>query len=283
MTFWTYMLHCNGGYFYTGHTDDLEHRMAQHAAGEVAGFVRDHWPAKLVWSADFATRYEALSAERQIKGWSRAKKLALIRGDWEGISALARGRNDSPSTGSGGTGFGGAGASVSLVRHPSQSETAVDQLTVAMERQPGLFILRYEILGRIDRLKVPAPTAGDRANGLWEATCFEAFVSAGAGYVEFNFSPSRQWAAYRFDTYRDGMRDEIMPAPKIATAVTPSRMELTVAASLPDDVAGRVGLSAVIEEAGGAKSYWALAHPPGPPDFHHPDCFAVELPAPDAA
>ena len=64
MTFWAYMLHCNGGYFYTGHTDDLEHRMAQHASGQFPGFVRDHWPARLVWSAEFATRYEALSAER---------------------------------------------------------------------------------------------------------------------------------------------------------------------------------------------------------------------------
>ena len=103
MTFWAYMLHCNGGYFYTGHTDDLERRMGQHASGQVPGFVRDHWPAKLVWCADFATRYEALSAERQIKGWSRAKKMALIRGDWDRISTLAHGKRDSPSTSSGRT------------------------------------------------------------------------------------------------------------------------------------------------------------------------------------
>ena len=90
MSFWTYMLHCRGGYFYIGHTDDLESRMAQHEAGRVRGFVADHWPAKLVWSSEFPTRYEALAMERRIKGWSRAKKMALIRGDWGAISGLAK-------------------------------------------------------------------------------------------------------------------------------------------------------------------------------------------------
>src|SRR5690349_17227520 len=94
MSFWAYMLHCRGGYFYTGHTEDLEHRMAQHASGQVPGFVRDHWPAKLVWSDEFPTRYEALAAEREIKGWSRAKKLALIRGDWDAVRRLARNRQE---------------------------------------------------------------------------------------------------------------------------------------------------------------------------------------------
>ena len=103
MTFWTYMLHCRGGYLYVGHTDDLERRMGEHEQGAVAGFVSDHWPAKLVWSAEFPTRYEALAMERQLKGWSRAKKLALIRGDWDQISALAK-KKDSPSTSSGRTG-----------------------------------------------------------------------------------------------------------------------------------------------------------------------------------
>jgi putative endonuclease len=114
MAFWTYILHCNGGYFYTGHTDDLERRLAQHNSGATPGFASDHRPVKLVWSEEFSTRYEALSAERQIKGWSRAKKMALIRGDWDSLSALARGKGrevvddspvaeekDSPSTGSG--------------------------------------------------------------------------------------------------------------------------------------------------------------------------------------
>jgi len=103
MSFWAYMLHCRSGYFYTGHTDDLETRVAQHEAGLLPGFASDHAPIRLVWSQEFATRYEALAAERQIKGWSRAKKPALIQGDWLRISELARSK-DSPSTGSGRTG-----------------------------------------------------------------------------------------------------------------------------------------------------------------------------------
>jgi len=102
LTFWVYMLHCRGGYFYIGHTDDLERRLNEHALGCVPGFVREHWPAKLVWSCEFPTRYEALAMERRIKGWSRAKKLALIRGDWDSISRLAKGKS-SPSTSSGRT------------------------------------------------------------------------------------------------------------------------------------------------------------------------------------
>jgi len=90
MSFWTYMLHCNGGAFYVGHTDDLERRMAQHERGETPGFVRDHMPVKLVWSESFSSREEALVAERRIKGWSRAKKMALIRSDWDEVSRLSR-------------------------------------------------------------------------------------------------------------------------------------------------------------------------------------------------
>ena len=104
MSFWVYMLHCNAGRFYVGHTDNLERRIAQHEAGEIAGFTHDKLPVKLVWAESFADRIEALTMERRIKGWSRAKKLALIRGDWVDVVRLARGRSkDGPSTGSGRT------------------------------------------------------------------------------------------------------------------------------------------------------------------------------------
>ena len=105
MAFWCYMLHCRGGVFYTGHTDDLERRMAQHQSGLIRGFTQDLHPLELVWSQDFQTRYEAISAETRIKGWSKRKKLALIRGDWETIARLAKGK-DGPSTSSGRTGLG---------------------------------------------------------------------------------------------------------------------------------------------------------------------------------
>jgi putative endonuclease len=90
VSFWCYMLHCRGGYLYVGHTDDLDRRMTEHETGALPGFTRDHLPVKLVWAEEFPTRYEAKEAERRIKGWRREKKLALIRGDWTGISRLAR-------------------------------------------------------------------------------------------------------------------------------------------------------------------------------------------------
>jgi predicted GIY-YIG superfamily endonuclease len=102
MSFWTYMLHCADRSFYVGHTDDLEHRLAQHQHGEVRSYTSSRLPVKLVWSDEFPSRYEALQAERQIKGWGRSKKMALIRGDWAFISQLSR-KKESPSTSSGRT------------------------------------------------------------------------------------------------------------------------------------------------------------------------------------
>ena len=89
MTFWTYMLRCRDGSYYIGHTDHLDHRVGQHQAGEIPGYTATRRPVEVVWSAEFSTRVEALEAERQIKGWSRAKKEALIRGDWPAIRRLA--------------------------------------------------------------------------------------------------------------------------------------------------------------------------------------------------
>jgi predicted GIY-YIG superfamily endonuclease len=90
MGFWTYMLHCADRTFYVGHTEDLDARIGAHQSGLMPGYTATRLPVTLVWSDEFPSRYEALQAERQIKGWGRAKKLALIRGDWKMISALAR-------------------------------------------------------------------------------------------------------------------------------------------------------------------------------------------------
>jgi putative endonuclease len=94
MSFWTYMLHCADRSFYIGHTDNLDRRMAQHQAGTFQGYTATRRPVSLVWSENFQTRIEALEAEHRLKGWSRAKKLALIRGDWAGISILAQNREE---------------------------------------------------------------------------------------------------------------------------------------------------------------------------------------------
>jgi putative endonuclease len=90
MAFWAYILRCTDGRYYTGHTDNLEARLAQHQAGGFCDFTSRRRPIQLVWSQEFSTRIEALEAERRIKPWSRAKKEALIRGDWAALSYYAK-------------------------------------------------------------------------------------------------------------------------------------------------------------------------------------------------
>ena len=83
MAFWTYILHCRDRTFYVGHTDDLERRIGEHESGLIEGYTQSRLPVKLVWSEYFDTRLDALDIERKLKGWSRAKKMGLIRGDWK--------------------------------------------------------------------------------------------------------------------------------------------------------------------------------------------------------
>ena len=91
MSFYVYLLKCSDGSYYTGHTDNLEQRIHQHHQGAfLQCYTFKRRPLELVYSAEFASRYEALSRERQIKGWSRAKKEALIAGDWNEVSRLAK-------------------------------------------------------------------------------------------------------------------------------------------------------------------------------------------------
>ena len=94
MSFYVYLLRCSDGSYYVGHTDNLEQRVAQHHAGEIAGYTQSRRPLDLVWSQDFPSREEVLAAEHQIKGWSRAKKEALIAGDWQGLHEAAIPRSE---------------------------------------------------------------------------------------------------------------------------------------------------------------------------------------------
>ena len=93
MSFWVYMLRCSDGSFYTGHTDNLDLRIAQHQTGETGGYTASRLPVELVFAQECATREEALAAERQLKGWSRAKKQAMIRGNWDEVRQLAKRKN----------------------------------------------------------------------------------------------------------------------------------------------------------------------------------------------
>ena len=91
--FCVYILLCADGSYYTGHTDDLDDRFAKHVDGTFGGYTARRRPVKLAYHAECSTREEALSRERQLKGWSRAKKEALIQGDWAQLRTLSRGRS----------------------------------------------------------------------------------------------------------------------------------------------------------------------------------------------
>lgn len=94
MAFYVYILRCSDGSYYTGHTDNLEMRIAEHQSGVCGGYTSTRLPVQLLWSQDCATRLEALSAEQQIKGWSRKKKEAMMRGDWKAVQQIAWGTNN---------------------------------------------------------------------------------------------------------------------------------------------------------------------------------------------
>lgn len=166
-----------------------------------------------------------------------------------------------------------------LRRHRDTPCDAVDSIEIEVQREAANLLLRYRVRGRIPDIIVPPTTTPSRGDELWKHTCFEAFVRSRAeGYREFNFSPSTEWAAYAFSGYRQGMQPLPLLPPEITTQASDVRFGLRAAPKVEGTTHLRVGLSAVIEEANGRKSYWALAHPPGKPDFHHPDCFALELP-----
>ncbi len=166
---------------------------------------------------------------------------------------------------------------------------AVTRIEVDVSRpRPGSLLLHYFVMGRISGLRLPPVATPTRGDGLWRHTCFEAFLRplSGAAYYEFNLAPSRHWAAYRFSDYRHAMRAaREIPAPRVETGSDGgcydlrASLDLDRVPGLPGDAAWRLGLAAVIEETSGRRSYWALAHPPGKADFHHSDCFALELPA----
>jgi hypothetical protein len=172
-----------------------------------------------------------------------------------------------------------------LTCHPGRTSRAVEHIEAecAVEEDGALQVL-FTVSGRTAQLRVPPPAAPGRADGLWRHTCFEVFVggSAGARYWEFNLAPSGEWAAYAFSDYRALDSDVLVTEPRILAGVTPDclRLEAGVPLGACPFLGGdwlRVGLSAVIEEDEGRLTYWAITHPPGPPDFHHPDGFAVRL------
>ncbi|MGD9965093.1 MAG: DOMON-like domain-containing protein [Hyphomonadaceae bacterium] len=176
---------------------------------------------------------------------------------------------------------------VDLKPHPDTPPGPIASIEVKVERHWKHGIkLTYLLRGDLEAIRFPVRAEAQHVDGLWRTTCFEAFVRdpAAAGYAEFNLAPSTAYAVYGFAGYREGMTGGYCSRATITTATGDACFELTAeldfhrAAHVTAEGPLMVALSAVIEEMGGAKSYWALAHPPGKPDFHHADGFVLELP-----
>ena len=178
-----------------------------------------------------------------------------------------------------------------LLCHPSTPQDILTGITVEVDSlTTDLLVLYYRISGDIDRLQLPAQAPSRFQDLLWQHTCLEAFLgfTDSDAYFEFNFSPSSQWAVYRFEGYRQDVTS-LHPAPPPRVVVRRREGELEadvdihlggIAGLTASEIKGRdlrLAVSAVMKDEQDRISYWALAHPPGKPDFHHRDGFALWL------
>lgn len=179
-----------------------------------------------------------------------------------------------------------------LTPHPATPCPCVESITVAVQRYAesaaeGLHF-RYRLVGRVPQLRLPSPAQepGPR-DELWKHTCFEAFLGqpCESAYLEFNFSPSGDWAVYAFSDERvfDTVAEN-MPVPRISLSLAENEIILDARFTLPPeispDVRLRMGLTAVIETQDNHLSYWALHHPAERPDFHRKDGWTEFLTTP---
>jgi hypothetical protein len=173
---------------------------------------------------------------------------------------------------------------MTLWADPSCNRGAIEGVEVEVERpRTSLLRLRYAIVGDIAQLVVPPPSpAPVRTHGLWESTCVELFLR-GEGennYLEFNFSPSGDWAAFAFSRYRHGMVQAELPAPPdIETEPSADRLIIDIAVSpYIDDRPYLMNVAAITQGPAGERAFWSGFHPDHGPDFHHPSCFIDQLP-----
>ncbi len=171
-----------------------------------------------------------------------------------------------------------------LVPFPGKPHPKIAISVEATRLAPGRLRLWYIVTGAVDALKVPAHLPPSREDGLWHRTCCEAFVLSvgGTAYREINLSPSSQWAAYDFSDYRHGGQDAAMPAPVISISEMRGKRfaigaDLHVESAAMAKAPWRLGLSMVVEEKTGGKSWWALKHSADKPDFHRAESFTLTL------
>ena len=171
---------------------------------------------------------------------------------------------------------------VSLKQHPAHQSDGIVDLCASIERRGDGLKLVYQLNGDLSGLIIPEGEAGVRRDELWKTTCFELFISTGAGaYFEYNFSPGGDWAAYQFSDYRENGQDLDCASPAMNSVQSSDHLRLSVMlARLPVDLTAprpRVGLTSVIESVQGGHSYWALDHLGEAPDFHRAETFTLTL------
>jgi len=157
-----------------------------------------------------------------------------------------------------------------LMLHHTCDLGPIRAVTASISATPDGCEAEFRLDGNVPAIVLPPPAAPERADNLWQTTCFEIFWQplGGTYYRELNLSPSGRWAAYDFDSFREGMRDAPVDAMALACSHDDKGLVLRaqIAADLP--IPSQVALNAVVEHADGGKQYWALAFPPGPPEFH---------------
>ena len=173
---------------------------------------------------------------------------------------------------------------VQLTPHAAVPSPAVRGIEVSVSRAEGKLTVMYRLDGDLDRLRVPQERPACATDRLWEHTCFELFVarSGAADYYELNFAPYGASAVYAFGAYRQRLDRELTAkAPRRqwgdASCRLIAEVELSALGPAYVDAELVLGVSAVIEDADGQLSYWALAHPQPKPDFHHRDAFTLVL------
>ena len=176
---------------------------------------------------------------------------------------------------------------LTLVAHPANPPTEPFKVWATVDHAASLGAVAstniwFGVGAPAKRFLIPEPSEAVRADDLWQTTCFEAFLRLPGAetYREWNFAPSGEWAAYDFTAYREGMANaEIAAPPYVRMEDNFTWWALGATIAVDADSEWELGLSAVLEEMDGTKSYWALAHPSGDrPDFHAPGCFAARLP-----
>jgi len=190
-------------------------------------------------------------------------------------------------------------ASRSLLLHPHRdTETLpgapLQAVSAAGEiDSSGWLAATFELRGDLTQVQLPVRAPADQApparrNGLWHHTCLEIFLRAGeaASYLEFNFSPNGDWAAYSFDGYRSAQRDLEMSAARVLLQPHDQALQIRLSAAVPalarvKPALWRVNFAAIVEDRAGSRYYWALQHPRARPDFHDPASFVASADTPD--